>query len=118
MGGEAGLRQVIDRFYDAMDSLPEAATIRAMHPADLSLSRDKLAAFLTGWLGGPKRYNERWGTIRIPAAHGHLAIGSAERDAWLMCMQAAIDGMPVTDDFRAYFMREIAVQANRCMTRP
>ena len=117
MGGEAGLRVLVDRFYDAMETLPEASTIRGMHSGDLSLSRDKLAAFLTGWLGGPKRYSERWGPIRIPPAHAHLSIGTAERDAWLQCMQQAIDSMPITDGFRAYFMREIAVPANRVMTR-
>ena len=111
-------RRLVDLFYDAMQTRPDARTIVAMHPADLSLSRDKLAAFLTGWLGGPKRYREHWGPIRIPPAHAHLVIGTVERDAWLACMQVAIDAMDVADDFRAYFMREIAVPANRVMTRP
>ncbi len=118
MGGEPGVRKLVDLFYDEMERLPEARTIREMHPRDLSISRDKLAAFLTGWLGGPKRYREHWGPIRIPAAHAHLKIGAAERDAWLLCMQRAVDQMPLADDFRAYFMREIAVPANRAMTRP
>lgn len=118
MGGEAGLRRLVDRFYDCMDSLPEAQTIRAMHPTDLTESRDKLAAFLTGWLGGPKRYRERWGPIRIPVAHRHLPIGAAERDAWLLCMQHAIADMPVADDFKTYFLREIAVPAERCVNQP
>jgi len=117
MGGEQGVRRLVDLFYDAMATRPAAATIREMHPGDLSLSRDKLAAFLTGWLGGPKRYRERWGPIRIPPAHAHLSIGAQERDAWLDCMQVAVDAMDVSDDFRAYFMREIAVPANRVMTR-
>lgn len=118
MGGEQGVRKLVDLFYDAMETRPDAQTIREMHPGDLSLSRDKLAAFLTGWLGGPKRFRERWGPIRIPPAHAHLAIGTSERDAWLACMQEAVDAMEVAEDFRAYFMREIAVPANRVMTRP
>lgn len=117
MGGEPGVRRLVDLFYDAMESRPEARRILEMHPEDLGLSRDKLAAFLTGWLGGPKRYRERWGKIQIPVAHRHLDIGEEERDAWLACMQQAIDEMPVDDEFRAYFMREIAVPANRVMTR-
>ena len=113
MGGETGVRRLVDRFYDAMKTLPEAAGILHMHPADLSLSREKLAAFLTGWLGGEKRYSQRWGPIRIPPAHAHLPIGEKERDAWLLCMQHAIEGMEVAPEFKAYFMREIAVPANR-----
>src|SRR5699024_6244545 len=58
LGGEEGVRRLVDRFYDLMDELPEAETIRAMHAEDLALIRDKLATFLMGWLGGPRRYGE------------------------------------------------------------
>jgi hemoglobin len=117
MGGEPAIRKLVDHFYDAMETLPEARHIRSLHPPDLMLSREKLTAFLTGWLGGPKRYSERWGPIRIPAAHAHVPITRADRDAWLACMQIAIDQMDVPDDFRAYFMREIARPADRCVNR-
>jgi hemoglobin len=112
LGGEVGVRRLVDCFYDAMAVLPQARGILAMH-ADLPLARDKFAAFLCGWLGGPQRYRERWGPIYLPPAHRHLSIGSAERDAWLACMQHAVDQMPVPDDFKRYLMREIAVPAQR-----
>lgn len=115
LGGEAGVRELVDLFYDAMERRPDARKILAMHPGDLSISREKLWVFLCGWLGGPKRYAERWGPMRIPAAHAHLSVGEAERDAWLACMQEAIDAVNVPDDFRAYFMREIRVPAERVM---
>lgn len=111
MGGEEGVRKLVDHFYDAMQGLPQAQTVLEMHPADLTLSREKLAAFLTGWLGGPKRYHEKWGPIWIPPAHAHLKIGPAERDSWLLCMQHAIDAMDVAPDFKAHFMKAIAVPA-------
>lgn len=114
MGGEAGLRQLVDHFYDLMAELPEAANVLVMHP-DVPLARDKLAAFLTGWLGGPKRYSERWGSVRIPVAHAHLPIGQAEHDVWLACMDGAVDRMPVAADFKAYFKREIRVPAARVL---
>ena len=49
MGGEPGIRAPVERFYALMDTLPEAATIRAMHPADLSESIEKLVLFLIGF---------------------------------------------------------------------
>lgn len=52
-GGIDGLRRLVDDFYRLMDERPEAALIRRMHPQDLSMARDKLACFLSGWLGGP-----------------------------------------------------------------
>ena len=117
MGGEPGIRRLVDHFYDALETFPEAAAIRSLHPPDLALSRDKLTAFLTGWLGGPPRYNERFGSIRIPSAHAHLPIRGEDRDNWLRCMQAAVDQLDIPDDFRAYFMREIARPAGRCVNR-
>ncbi|MDH5670871.1 MAG: group II truncated hemoglobin [Myxococcales bacterium] len=113
MGGDAGVRQLVDRFYDLMESLPEARTIRDMHGPDLGLSRDKLHIFLCGWLGGPRRYAERWGPIAIPPAHAHLPIGPAERDQWLLCMDRALAEMPVAEDFKAYFREQIRVPAER-----
>jgi hemoglobin len=112
MGGERGIRSLVDDFYDAMAELPEASGIFAMH-RDVAESRDKLAAFLSGWLGGPRTYQERWGAIAIPLAHQHLPIGTPERNAWMACMTQAAARAPISDDFRRYFLREIAVPADR-----
>lgn len=117
MGGEPGVKQLVGHFYDAMESNPQAQRVRELHPADLGLSREKLTAFLTGWLGGPPRYNERWGVIRIPHFHAHLPISPLERDAWLACMQQATDQMDLDGEFRNYFMQEIARPADRCVNR-
>jgi len=46
IGGEAPLRRLVDAFYDRMDTAPAYAGIRALHPAELSGSRDKLFWFL------------------------------------------------------------------------
>jgi hemoglobin len=96
IGGDAKVRELVDRFYDMMDLEPEFAGIRALHPATLEGSRDKLYWFLSGWLGGPGLYIERFGHPRLRARHLPYAIGSAERDQWLRCMawamqDAAID---------------------------
>jgi len=116
-GGGEGLRDLVDLFYDLMDRLPEAKAIRAMHPANLSTARDKLARFLSGWLNGPNTYAEKYGEIHIPRAHNHLGIGIAERDAWLLCMEKALAAQPYADDFKRYMLRELGVPAERCRTR-
>lgn len=90
LGGESALRQIIDRFYDLMDSVPEYYGIRKLHPQDLAGSRDKLFMFLSGWLGGPGLYVEKFGHPMLRARHLPFAIGSAERDAWMACMQQAL----------------------------
>jgi hemoglobin len=91
LGGETGLRSLVDRFYDVMDSSPEAETIRAFHAKSLKPSRDKLFMFLSGWSGGPQLYVERFGHPRLRMRHMPFAIGTVERDQWLWCMNRALD---------------------------
>ncbi len=112
-GGQEGLRQLVDAFYDQMEQLAEAKTIRNMHAEDLTVSRDKLALFLCGWLGGPKLYREKYGAIGIPKAHRHLDIGFSERDAWLLCMEKAIALQPYAAEFKIYLLEQLAVPAER-----
>lgn len=89
-GGTAAVRQLVDTFYDVMHSDPKAATIRAMHPADLTNSREKLFMFLTGWTGGPQLYIERYGNPFLRRRHLPFSIGESERDQWMYCMIKAM----------------------------
>lgn len=90
LGGEPGIRRLVDRFYDLMDLEPAYRGIRALHPQALDGSRDKLHWFLCGWTGGPPLYVERFGHPRLRARHLPYAIGIAERDQWLACMRQAM----------------------------
>lgn len=101
LGGEAAIRRIVDRFYDVMDSAPEAAGLRAMHAADLGPMRERLFEFLSGWLGGPPLYFLRPDRKCIVSAHKPFRIGAAERDAWMQCMRRAMADCGVPDDLRA-----------------
>jgi len=95
LGGEPGVRALVDRFYDLMDLEPTFAGIRALHPGTLEGSRDKLFWFLCGWLGGPNHYIERFGHPMLRARHLPYAIASAERDQWMACMMMAMEDLAV-----------------------
>lgn len=101
IGGEEVVRRIVDRFYDIMDSAPEAAEIRAMHAPDLGPMRQTLFEFLSGWLGGPPLYFQRPDRKCMVSAHRHFAIGRAESDAWTACMRQAIAEAGVPDTIRA-----------------
>jgi hemoglobin len=100
MGGEEGIRRLVNRFYDLMDSAPEAAHIRALHAASLKASREKLFMFFSGWTGGPQLYVERFGHPRLRARHLPFPIGERERDEWLWCMDRALDEHEVPELIR------------------
>lgn len=112
-GGIDGIRQLVDDFYQEMDALPEAATIRKMHKTDLAESRDKLTLFLCGWMGGPSLYHEKYGGINIPRDHAHLPIGEAERDAWLLCMERSIEKQGYSPEFSTYLLQQLRIPAER-----
>ena len=116
-GSEAGLRTLVNNFFDRMGSDERFARIYAMHPDDKEVSRDKLARFLCGWLGGPKLYNEKYGAICIPRVHAHLAIASIERDQWLTCMTESVAEQPFAAEFKTYLMKQLFVPAEAIRRR-
>lgn len=112
-GGIDGLRRLVDDFYRLMDQLPEAAALRRMHPQSLDAARDKLACFLSGWLGGPRLFSEKYGAISIPAFHAQWPIDQAGSEAWLNCMAQAIELQGYTPAFAEYLLTQLRVPAQR-----
>ena len=105
LGGDAALRRLVDRFYDLMDTVPEYYGIRKLHPQDLAGSRDKLYMFLSGWLGGPGLYVEKFGHPMLRARHLPFSIGVEERDAWLACMLQAMEDTGVEETLRKSLLK-------------
>ncbi len=91
IGGEAVIRNLVNRFYFYMDTLPESSGIRAMHSADLSDANAKLFKFLSGWLGGPDLFIQEYGHPRLRQRHFPFAIDGEARDQWMLCMNKAIN---------------------------
>jgi hemoglobin len=118
LGGEAGIRQLVDRFYDLIDTAPEAATIRALHARSLRSAREKLFLYLTGWTGGPPVYVERYGHPRLRARHSPFAIASRERDEWLWCMDRALDEREMPDELRVHLRERLHELADHMRNRP
>ena len=118
IGGDAGIRQLVDRFYDLMDAAPEAATIRRLHAASLKASREKLYMYLTGWTGGPPVYVEKYGHPRLRARHLPFHISSRERDEWLWCMDRALDEQAMPDELRAFLREKLHALADHMRNQP
>jgi len=118
LGSEDGIRRLVDRFYDLMDTAPEAATVRALHARSLKASREKLRLFMTGWTGGPPAYVERFGHPRLRMRHFPFAIGERERDEWLWCMDRAIAEHEMPDALRAQLRERLHALADHMRNRP
>lgn len=117
LGGADGVRRLVDRFYDLMDSEPEAAVVRALHAKSLKSSRDKLYMFLSGWTGGPQLYMEKFGHPRLRMRHFPFSIGVRERDEWLWCMRRALDEQDIASELREDLWQRFMVLADHMRNR-
>src|SRR6478752_1141541 len=98
LGGDAGVRKLVDRFYDFIDTLPERS---------LKAAREKLYLYLTTWTGGPPLYTERYGHPRLRMRHFPFRIGTRERDEWLWCMDKALDEHDMPAEMREYLRERL-----------
>ena len=118
IGGEARLRELVDRFYDLMELEPQFAGIRAQHPPSMDGSRDKLFMFLSGWMGGADLFVEQYGHPRLRARHLPFAIGSSERDQWLRAMAWAMEDIGIDAALRLRLMESFYQTADWMRNKP
>lgn len=100
VGGEKSVRELVDRFYDLMDEQDDLTELRQLHAKSLKVSRDKLFMFLSGWLGGPSLYTDKYGHPRLRARHLPFSIGIEERDQWMKCMKNAMQQMSMEESLQ------------------
>ena len=101
IGGDPVVAKLCARFYELMDTVPQFAELRAMHPADLKNSSEKLYMFHSGWMGGPDLFVEKFGHPRLRGRHMPFSIGLQERDQWVACMVLAMEDVGIDEAVRA-----------------
>jgi hemoglobin len=112
IGGESAVKQLVHRFYELMDELPEAYAVRQLHPESLAGSEEMLFEYLSGWLGGPNLYIAKKGHPRLRMRHAPYAIGLKERDAWMLCMTQALTEQVNDEGFRQALLTQFSELAS------
>lgn len=113
VGGEEGVRALVGQFYAVMSSQSQYHTIRSWHPENLAVSEDKLALFLCSWMGGPRQYRAKYGSINIVQVHKHLRVTEVEQDQWLDCMSEALVQLNYPQDLIDYLLVQLRHPAER-----
>jgi hemoglobin len=115
LGGAERVRALVERFYDAMsEHEPQLARLHRCD-GDGRVDRDtreRFALFLIGWLGGPQDYMAIHGHPRLRMRHARVPVGADQRDAWLRCMQRALDGEAVDGQVREFLDNRFAEVAD------
>ena len=112
------MRALVERFYDLMELDPAFARLRAVHGSTLEGAREKLFLFLSGWLGGPPLYTDRYGHPMLRARHLPFAIGEVERDQWMACMKQAMVEVEVPPELRDFLGQALFKTADWMRNRP
>lgn len=118
IGGDAAIRKLVARFYAVMDSDPNAARCRAAHPPSLARAEEKLYEYLTGYLGGPPLYTDKYGHPRLRSRHFTASIGPREVEEWLYCFRIAADDAIEHPKLRAIVWEPIERLAHHMQNQP
>ena len=121
IGGDEIVRRLATRFYDRMDTDEPALANLHDHDAEGRVSprtRERFTRFLIEWLGGPALYSPREGHPRLRMRHARVPIDASMRDAWLRCMEGAMDDVGVRGDTRAFLSQRFAEVADFLRNAP
>lgn len=121
LGGAAAVTRLAEAFYDAMESRePALAKVHRLdeHGRISSETRERFGLFLVGWLGGPQEYMARHGHPRLRLRHAQVPIDTGMRDAWLRCMDHALDQEGVGGEVRVFLTKRFAEVADFLRNRP
>jgi hemoglobin len=95
--GEENLKLLVGYFYDLVF---EDEQIKHLFKNDKSEIMEKQFMFLSQFLGGPSRYSDKFGHPRMRARHLPHRITQEDAVAWLKCMLAAIEKLPITEELK------------------
>ena len=121
LGGAARVRALVEDFYDAMER--DEPALASLHERDdqgriSRAARDRFALFLVGWFGGPQDYVEQHGHPRLRMRHGRVPVHGVSRDAWLRCMQTALNRQRVEGEVRRFLDGRFAEVADFLRNAP
>lgn len=92
VGGEDGLRKLVNDFYDIVERIPEGEVITKLHLRGHGLDHVRLEQFnfLSGFLGGRRYYEEKHRHMNVKLMHEHVPITQKDAEDWLTCMDKAL----------------------------
>jgi hemoglobin len=120
VGGDAGVKKLVQVFYDIVETNPEGHKLHLLHLRGNGVAHSRVEQFnfLSGFLGGPKLYVEQHGHSNVRTMHEHIEITSESKDIWLKCMSMAIDAIGMEASTKDKLMNNFTVAAERLVNRP
>ena len=115
IGGEYRVRELAETFYDVIEET--SPLLREMLPANTKNTRQKFFMYLSGWLGGPPLYEQRWGHPRLRMRHLPFPIDDTAVAEWMRCMREALDRAGIAGDLRDFLESRLGPLAEHMKNR-
>lgn len=96
--GDENLRLLVTYFYNEVFKSEIIGSLFARSDKDIVM--DKQYCFLSQYLGGPLRYNEKYGSPKMRKRHIPHKIDEAAKVEWLSLMKKAIYKLDIEDSFK------------------
>ncbi|WP_139492798.1 globin [Brevibacillus dissolubilis] len=114
IGGAETLQRLVDVFYNLVARHPDLAPI---FPEDLTETKRKQLMFLTQFLGGPTLYNDEFGHPMLRARHMPFPIAPKQAEAWLSCMNKAMDTVGLEGELREAIFDRLRMTAHHMVNK-
>lgn len=115
IGGADAVSRLVEAFYARVGKHPDLIPI---FPDDLTETARKQKLFLTQFFGGPNLYIQEFGHPMLRARHMPFPITPTRRDAWLECMDGALDEAEIPEPYRSAIFERLTMTANHMMNTP
>ncbi len=118
LGGEPALKQLVEHFYDLVETLPDTHTLRDLHMDGhgFAHTREEQFDFLSGFLGGRQYYMEKHRHMNVREIHAHVPIRTEDAETWLRTWDHALADLNLegshVDRMRATLQRVAMILVN------
>ncbi|HEX5538402.1 MAG TPA: group II truncated hemoglobin, partial [Methylophilaceae bacterium] len=119
IGGEQGLFRLVNVFNDIIETQPAGKLLHILHLRGhgIAHARIELFNFLSGFLGGPSLYVEKYGHSNIRKLHEHVAVTQQARDDWIACMSLTLDQLDLGPNIKARLLAHFGKVATNLINR-
>lgn len=115
-GGSQTFADLVSHFYARVSVDP---ILLPLYPdSDLKAAAERLQMFLEQYWGGPTTYSDTRGHPRLRLRHAGFHIASPQRDAWLSCMEGAINDLEIDQEVKDELWRYFQMAAHSLVNQP
>ncbi|QST00830.1 globin [Pontibacillus sp. ALD_SL1] len=115
IGGPSAITKLVEAFYSRVAKHPD---LQPIFPDDFTETIRKQEQFLSQFLGGPAYYTEEHGHPMLRARHLPFEITPTRKNAWLYCMDGALEEAEIEEPYRSAIFERLTHTANHMMNTP